>query len=49
MVTVRDRLAAPGPHFSVEFMPPRTDPDEDVVWTAVRRLEPLRPACVSVT
>ena len=49
MVTVRDRLAAPGPHFSVEFMPPRTDPDEDVLWTAVRRLEPLRPAFVSVT
>jgi methylenetetrahydrofolate reductase (NADPH) len=49
MPTVRDRLAAPGPHFSVEFMPPRNDADEDVLWTAVRRLEPLRPAFVSVT
>ena len=49
MPTVRDRLAAPGPHFSVEFMPPRTDADEDVLWRAVRRLEPLRPAFVSVT
>src|SRR5664279_6585747 len=49
MVTVRDRLAAPGPHFSVEFFPPRTDADEDVLWSAVRRLEPLRPAFVSVT
>src|SRR5664279_1216431 len=49
MPTVRDQLAAPGPHFSVEFMPPRTDSDEDVLWSAVRRLEPLRPAFVSVT
>jgi len=49
MPTVRDRLAAPGPHFSVEFMPPRTDADEDVLWRSVRRLEPLRPAFVSVT
>src|SRR6476659_830278 len=49
MPTVRARLAAPGPHFSVEFMPPRTDADEDVLWRAVRRLEPLRPAFVSVT
>jgi len=49
MPTVRDRLAAPGPHFSVEFMPPRTDADVDVLWRAVRRLEPLRPAFVSVT
>ena len=49
MPTVRDRLAAPGPHFSVEFMPPGTDADEDVLWSAVRRLEPLRPAFVSVT
>ncbi len=49
MPTVREKLAAPGPHFSVEFMPPRTDADEAVLWTAVRRLEQLRPAFVSVT
>ncbi|WP_395726814.1 methylenetetrahydrofolate reductase [NAD(P)H] [Nakamurella sp.] len=49
MPTVPDRLAAPGPHFSVEFMPPRSDADEDVLWRSVRRLEPLRPAFVSVT
>jgi methylenetetrahydrofolate reductase (NADPH) len=49
MPTVSEQLAAPGPHFSVEFMPPRTDADEDVLWTAVRRLEPLRPAFVAVT
>ena len=49
MVTVRDRLAAPGPQFSVEFMPPRNDAEEDILWRAVRRLEQLRPAFVSVT
>jgi methylenetetrahydrofolate reductase (NADPH) len=30
-------------------MPPRNDVEEDVLWRAVRRLEPLRPAFVSVT
>lgn len=49
MVTVRDRLAAPGPHFSVEFFPPRDDAEEATLWLAIRRLEPLRPAFVSVT
>ncbi|GGM12426.1 methylenetetrahydrofolate reductase [NAD(P)H] [Nakamurella endophytica] len=49
MVTVRERLAAPGPHFSVEFMPPRDDAEEAALWLAIRRLEPLRPAFVSVT
>src|SRR6476661_8802396 len=49
MPTVPDRLATPGPHFSVEFMPPRSDADEDILWRSVRRLEPLRPAFVSVT
>lgn len=49
MVTVRDRFAAPGPHFSVEFMPPRDDAEEAALWLAVRKLEPLRPAFVSVT
>jgi len=49
MPTVGDQLAVPGRHFSVEFLPPRTDADEDVLWGAVRRLEPLRPAFVSVT
>ena len=49
MPTVPERLATAGPHFSVEFMPPRSDADEDVLWRSVRRLEPLRPAFVSVT
>lgn len=49
MVTVRERLAAPGPHFSVEFFPPRTDGDEAAVWEAIRRFEARDPAFVSVT
>ncbi len=49
MPTVPERLATPGPHFSVEFMPPRSDADEDVLWRSVRRLESLGPAFVSVT
>jgi methylenetetrahydrofolate reductase (NADPH) len=47
--TVRERLAAPGPHFSVEFYPPRSDAEETILWSAIRRLEPLRPVFVSVT
>jgi methylenetetrahydrofolate reductase (NADPH) len=35
--------------FSVEFFPPRNDEDEDVLWRAIRQLEPLDPAFVSVT
>lgn len=49
MVTVRDQLAAPGPHFSVEFMPPRSDEEEGALWLAIRQLEQLRPSFVSVT
>lgn len=49
MPTVRERLAEPGRKFSLEFMPPRSDADEAGLWLAVRRLEGLRPAFVSVT
>ncbi len=49
MVTVGERLAAPGPHFSVEFMPPRDDLEEAALWSAIRRLEAWRPAFVSIT
>jgi methylenetetrahydrofolate reductase (NADPH) len=35
--------------FSVEFFPPRNDPEERILWRAVRQLEPLDPAFVSIT
>ncbi|MGI9008070.1 MAG: methylenetetrahydrofolate reductase [NAD(P)H] [Streptosporangiaceae bacterium] len=47
--SIRDLLAAGGESFSFEFMAPKTDADEQQLWLAIRRLEPLRPAFVSVT
>src|ERR1022692_374929 len=46
---IRDLLAAGGRSFSFEFMPPKTDADEQQLWLAIRRLEPLQPTFVSVT
>jgi len=46
---IRDLLAAGGRSFSFEFMPPKTDSDEQQLWLAIRRLEPLQPTFVSVT
>ena len=34
---------------SFEFSPPKNDEAEATLWTAIKRLEPLRPAFVSVT
>jgi methylenetetrahydrofolate reductase (NADPH) len=34
---------------SFEFSPPKNDEAEAALWTAIKRLEPLRPAFVSVT
>ena len=46
---IRDLLASGGRSFSFEFMGPKTDADEEQLWRAIRRLEPLRPTFVSVT
>jgi methylenetetrahydrofolate reductase (NADPH) len=42
-------LAIGQPSFSFEFFPPKTDEGERLLWQAIRELEPLRPAFVSVT
>jgi methylenetetrahydrofolate reductase (NADPH) len=46
---VVDRLNTRPVAFSVEFFPPRNDEEERILWRAIRELEPLDPAFVSVT
>jgi methylenetetrahydrofolate reductase (NADPH) len=46
---VLDRLNGPRPVFSVEFFPPRDAADEQRLWLAIRQLEGLDPAFMSVT
>jgi methylenetetrahydrofolate reductase (NADH) len=46
----RSRLVGDGDiAVSFEFFPPKTAKMEEALWTAIRRLEPLRPRFVSVT
>ncbi len=47
--TVRDLLAEQRPSFSFEFFPPKTDEGEQILWQAIRELEPLNPTFVDVT
>ncbi|WP_116113331.1 methylenetetrahydrofolate reductase [NAD(P)H] [Austwickia chelonae] len=47
--SIPELLSAPEATFSFEFFPPKNDPAEDALWDAIRRLEPLAPAFVSVT
>lgn len=49
MTSVVERLNGSGPVFSVEFFPPRDAADELVLWRAIRELEALDPAFVSIT
>ncbi|MGH3613506.1 MAG: methylenetetrahydrofolate reductase [NAD(P)H] [Pseudonocardia sp.] len=44
-----ERISGDGPVFSVEFFPPKDETGEAELWRAIRRLEPLDPAFVSVT
>ena len=46
---IRDLLAVGRQAFSFEFMPPKTEAEEQQLWRAIRQLEPLRPTFVSVT
>src|SRR5450755_1550746 len=46
---IRDLLASGVRSVSFEFMPPKTEADEEKLWLAIRQLEPLRPTFVSVT
>src|SRR6202162_1098207 len=46
---IRDLLAVGRQAFSFEFMPPKTEAEEQQLWRAIRKLEPLRPTFVSVT
>ena len=47
--TIPDLLRSPRPAFSFEFFPPKDDAAEAALWTAIRRLEQVEPAFVSVT
>ena len=46
---IRELLAGGRQAFSFEFMPPKTEAEEQQLWRAIRQLEPLRPTFVSVT
>jgi methylenetetrahydrofolate reductase (NADPH) len=46
---IRDLLSDGRQSFSFEFMPPKTEAEEEKLWLAIRQLEPLRPTFVSVT
>lgn len=46
---IRDLLVSGGQSFSFEFMPAKTEADEQKLWLAIRHLEPLKPTFVSVT
>jgi methylenetetrahydrofolate reductase (NADPH) len=49
-MSLKDLIANPEPPIvSFEFSPPRTDEAEASLWAAIKRLEPLAPAFVSVT
>jgi methylenetetrahydrofolate reductase (NADPH) len=47
--SLRDLLTSGRQSFSFEFFPPKTEAEEQQLWLAIRRLEPLHPTFVSVT
>src|SRR3954454_9495436 len=48
-VRIGDLLAHGDRSFSFEFSPPKDEAGEEVLWPAIRELEPLAPTFVSVT
>jgi methylenetetrahydrofolate reductase (NADH) len=46
---ISELLKAGRRSFSFEFMPPKTQLEEQQLWRAIRQLEPLKPTFVSVT
>src|SRR6516165_11023320 len=46
---ISELLKAGRKSFSFEFMPPKTQLEEQQLWRAIRQLEPLKPTFVSVT
>lgn len=46
---IPDLLRGEAPAFSFEFFPPKTLAAQDQLWDALRRIEQIRPAFVSVT
>jgi len=47
--SLRDLFTGGRQSFSFEFFPPKTEAEEQQLWRAIRRLEPLHPTFVSVT
>jgi methylenetetrahydrofolate reductase (NADPH) len=47
--SLRELLRSGRQSFSFEFSPPKTEPEEQQLWRAIRQLEPLHPTFVSVT
>ncbi len=46
---IAEILRQPGPHFSFEFFPPKTEAAASALFEAIRELTPLAPSFVSVT
>ncbi|HET7761854.1 MAG TPA: methylenetetrahydrofolate reductase [NAD(P)H] [Phycicoccus sp.] len=49
VASIPARLRGPKPSISFEFFPPKDDASEAQLWDAIRRLERVHPAFVSVT